>query len=166
MEYSQGHEPMQLTKPDPEETFAHTHQPSCETQQPPTYDPNQDERPRAHPATPESLQAPELTRYTQPEAEGTLDHLPLRPNEKQQTHPLQQGAPHLNHNRQVSSLPHPASLSDNNQNTVHNTRTSTYSSSTSPPEDRLQTVDYKKRPRDIPDCHAQNNNKLNFRTTG
>jgi hypothetical protein len=153
MEYSLDHGSMELTHPDPEETFAHTLQPSCETlpsllllqQQPPTYDPNPHARPRAHPATLESYQAPELMRYTQSEVEGTLDHLPRHPSEMQQTHPSQQGEPQPNYNRQVSSLPHQASPSDNNQNMAHKPSTSANSPNfptISPPEDRWQTLEY------------------------
>jgi len=106
------------------------------------------------------MQRQEPMQHTRPEAEGSFDHSHQKPSVMQQTQPPQPRTPNHNQKQQVRSLPQYTVSSDHAQPMEHQQYTSTFPALPTTPEPHWQKVAYKKRPRDIPEIHAQNNKQI------
>ena len=167
MAYMQGREPMQYTQPEAEGSFDHSHQKPSVTQQTrlpkqrtPNYNQNQQIRSCESSATMAYMQGQEPMQYTQPEAEGSFDYSQQQQSATQQAQPPQQRTPNHNQKQQVRSITQYNVNSDNAQPIEHQQYTSTFPALPTTPEPHWQKVEYKKRPRDIPETHTQNNKQI------
>jgi len=129
-------------------------------QRTPNYNQKQQIRSCETTATMAYMQSQEPMQYTQPEADGSSDHPHQKPSVMQQTQPPQQRTPNHNQKQQVHSLTQYTVNSDHAQPMEHQQYTSTFPGLPTPPEPHWQKVELKKRPRDIPETHTQNNKQI------
>jgi hypothetical protein len=102
------------------------------------------------------MQGQVSVQYTQPEAAGSFDHSHQKSSATQQTQHTQLTTPNYNQKQQVHFLTQYTVHSDQAQLIEHQQCTSTFPALPKTSESQWQKVEYKKRPRDIPETHIQN----------
>jgi hypothetical protein len=104
----------------------------------------------------ENMQGQVPMQYTQPEAAGSFDHSHQKLSATQETQHPQLRTPNYNQKQQVHFLTQYTVHSDHAQPMEHQQYTSTFPALPKTPEPQWQKLEYKKRPRDIPETHTQN----------
>jgi hypothetical protein len=98
--------------------------------------------------------------YTQLKAETSVNHIHHKPGATQQTQRPQQRTPNHNHKQQVRSKTHFTVNGAPTKPIEHHQYTSTFPALPILSDPHWQTVEYEKRPRDVPETHTQNNKQI------
>jgi hypothetical protein len=114
----------------------------------------------------EYMQGQVPMQYTEPKAVGSFDHSHQKPSSAQQTQHPQPKTPNYNHKQQVLCLTQYTVPSDHAQPMDHQQYTSTFPALPKTPESQWKKVEYKKRPRDIPETHTQNMKQIKLHDYG